>query len=285
MKECIERPRKLHKKTKIFYDQILDILKEYENKYRLTVRQVYYQIVSRDILPNTKRTYNSVQRALLNMRMYGWIDWDFILDTARRSLFPDIFEDKADALKAIAYSYQKDRHVAQKYHLEVFVEKEALVSILKPICLRWQVRLNVVKGFSSVSMLHEIATRLRKIPKPIKLLYLGDHDPSGKNIPISICEFLNRHRLKNYELIEVALTKEQIEEYHLPSQPAKKSDARYKKYSAKYGEESWELDALPPNVLSDILESSILKFVDVDKYNKIIDEERREAEEIRNLDK
>ena len=187
---------------------------------------------------------------------------------------------------AVKNSYRSYRWQEQDHYVEVMVEKEALAGILEPITRQYHVSLLVNKGYASASAMHEVAMRLEvqedEEDKSCHILYLGDHDPSGIDMVRDIQDRLatfGRHP----EIERVALTYDQIKQYSLPPNPAKKSDPRAKRYYEQYGNKSWELDALDPEVLSNVLETAIQGHMDLGRYNETIRREDRERKALSRL--
>ena len=137
----------------------------------------------------------------------------------------------------------------------------------------------VNRGYSSVTAMHDAALRFRQqeevLQKNCIILYLGDHDPSGIDMVRDI-----RDRLFTFccdiEVERIALSKDQILEYRPPPNPAKIDDPRANNYIKKYGNISWELDALKPEILSDLVESNILKYLDSDEFQKVVGQENQD---------
>lgn len=112
----------------------------------------------------------------------------------------------------------------------------------------------------------------------IVLLHLGDHDPSGKDMSRDIVDRLQIFETYDVEFHRLALNMDQIEEYGPPPNPAKLSDSRAAGYIEKYGRESWELDALEPQVISDIIREHVTKYRDESTYQAVKRREAREKE-------
>ena len=267
------------KKTQDLLDQIVTIIQEYEDMgYRLTVRQLYYQLVSRDIIPNNLRAYQKTSSILTDARMTGTIDWNTIEDRVRNSIMPGEFDNISAFISAAINSYRKYRWEDQDHYVEVIVEKEALAGILEPMTKKYHVMLFLNKGYSSTSAMHDMSQRITEqnnSGKESHILYLGDHDPSGMDMVHDIQNRMNIFRC-DVSVERIALTMKQIEQYNPPPNPVKISDSRAKKYIALYGKKSWELDALKPDVLNELVESHIQKYLDIDKYNDMIKQETDE---------
>ena len=163
-------------------------------------------------------------------------------------------------------------------------------SILSPITQKYHIYFGVNKGYSSASTMYALAKRIdKKITDENKtaiILYLGDHDPSGldmvRDIHTRVCEFLRLNEDNDFfTTLQLALNQEQIKQYNPPPNPAKITDPRAKWYLRKYGNKSWELDALEPEILMDIAEKGILKFLDLEKYQQWINREAKESKALR----
>lgn len=272
----------MHGSTKQLLDAMIPIIEDYEQKgYKLTVRQLYYQLVSRNIVSNQESSYKRTSSVLQMGRMTGQVDWDTIVDRARVPRMRSEFETIDDFINAVKHSYRCIRWEDQDYYLEVLVEKEALAGILEKITTKYHVRLLVNKGYSSASAIHDLAQRMneQQRDKYCHILYLGDHDPSGIDMFRDI-----RDRLKKFKcsasVESIALTRDQIDEYDLPPNPAKTTDPRSRKYYEKYGAHSWEIDALNPEALVSILKEHILEYLDINQYNNMLKKEKRELQKI-----
>jgi len=273
--------KNFRKDTLLLLEKIVVMVDDYERKgYRMTLRQLFYQLVSQDILPNDQKKYKKLSTIIKDARMAGLIDWDVIEDRIRIPTMPSEFENISDLVKAAIRSYRRDRWENQEYYVEVWVEKDALSGVLEPVTRKYHVHLLVNRGYSSTSALHESVLRIKQQQdKECVILYFGDHDPSGKNMITDI-----RNRLEQFQcdatVRDVALTMEQIKQYNLPPNPAKKSDPRSDKYIKRHGNLSWELDALTPEVLNQLVSSHIEEFLDMDEYQKIINQEEEEKMEL-----
>jgi len=274
-----------------FLDEITVIINEYvHQKIILTIRQLYYQLVARDIIPNADEIYKRTCSFATKARYAGLIDWDAIEDRGRVPRKPSDWGNIKDLIETALHSYRLPRWKDQEYYIELYCEKQAMEKILEPIARRYHIYFGVNRGYSSASTMYELAKRIdKKITdenKKAVLLYLGDHDPSGldmvRDIRARTCEFLRLIEDNDYfSVIPLALNQEQVEQYNPPPNPAKITDPRAKWYLAEYGNKSWELDALEPKVLMDITEKGILEFLDEGKYQQWIARENNESKALR----
>jgi hypothetical protein len=275
--------------------QIINIVDNYlSQEITLTNRQLYYQLVSRDIIPNADEIYKRICTFLTDARYGGLIDWEAIEDRGRVPTKSSEWKDIKSLIKSATYSYRLPRWQDQEYYVELYCEKQAMESVLKPVAQKYHVYFGVNKGYSSASTMYDLAQRIKEKINEGKraiILYLGDHDPSGldmvRDIHKRICEFLtsgdevidivgDEEDNPYFRIIPLALNMQQIKRYNPPPNPAKITDPRAKWYIGEYGNKSWELDALEPKVLIKIAENGIKEFCDIDKYNHWIEKEDEE---------
>lgn len=253
--------------------RINNVITEYETQgYSLTLRQVYYQMVARDIIPNNERSYKNLGALINDARLAGLIDWNAIEDRTRNIRGLTHWETPGDVIKAAAYNYHLDYWQDQENYVEVWVEKDALVGVVGRICDQLDLKYFSCRGYVSQSEMWVAAKRLEKRKregKNIILLHLGDHDPSGIDMSRDILDRLNVFETEDIEFKRLALNMEQIEEYNPPPNPTKLSDSRATKYLSDFGHECWELDALEPKVIDALIKDNVLKFRDEKKYNRI----------------
>ncbi len=229
--------------------------------------------MSQDTIPNKDSEYKKLSRIVTDARMEGLIDWDIIEDRLRIPRKPSEFEDIKELVDVAIQSYRLDRWKNQENYVEVWVEKDALSGVLEPITNRYHVNLLVNRGYSSISAMHDSALRIKQNQnKNCVILYLGDHDPSGIDMVRDVRDRLHAFHC-DMEVKKIALTMEQINQYNPPPNPAKKSDPRSRTYMRNHGNESWELDALTPETLNELLITHIEEFLNKKEYNGILEEE------------
>jgi hypothetical protein len=234
--------------------------------YVLSVRQLYYQLVARDVVPNTVQSYKRVADIVNNARMAGLLPWDAIEDRTREFVERTRWTCPRQIIQASHDSYHMDMWDNQPNRVFVVVEKEALVGVLDPVCRKFDVPLLAARGYPSSSVLREFAL-LKIMPalqagQDVTILHLGDHDPSGIDMTRDLEEKLElfsetRHWDAILTVDRIALTMDQIDDQQPPPNPAKTTDSRYAEYSDIYGTESWELDALSPQFLDNLVSGEI----------------------------
>lgn len=248
------------------------IIEEYQAMgYVLTIRQLYYQLVAREVVPNTLQSYKNIASLCNDARLAGHMDWDAIEDRTREFLSVPHWSSGKDVLASAAASFNVDMWEDQPLRAFVIVEKEAMVGVLQRICARLDVPLMAARGYPSVTVLHDFARNVM-LPtirggQEVLILHLGDHDPSGidmtRDLEDRIGMFMDN---KSFNLRRIALTWDQIEEQQPPPNPAKTTDSRFASYVEQFGEESFELDALKPNYIDDLVRSHIDAEIDQDKW-------------------
>lgn len=251
--------------------KINEIIAEYQSAgYVLTVRQLFYQLVSRDIIANTEKTYKNTASIVNDARIAGLIDWDAIEDRTRSFQTRSRFNSPKDVLHAAARSYHTDPWATQKTRPFVIVEKEALVGVFERVCDELDVPLLAARGYPSASVMREFASRhVAEADQTILVLHFGDHDPSGIDMTRDIDERVELFSgYAPFELKRMALNLDQIKKYNPPPNPAKVTDARFIEYKRKYGVSSWELDALPPNILAELARTELDRYIDKTAWKK-----------------
>jgi hypothetical protein len=255
-----------------------------ESGLRLTLRQLYYQLVSINVLKNEERSYKNLSSVVSRARLGGMLDWDSIEDRIRKPNSPPEFTNLADLVEVALVSYRLPRWKGQDYYAELWTEKDAIANILLPIARKYHITLMVNRGYSSQSALYEAAIRLKKANEegrsPI-IFYLGDFDPSGEDMVRDIKERLTTFEVEDLGVEKIGLTIEQVKQFKLPPNPAKMTDPRAKAFVEKYGASSWEVDALPPDILILLCESFIKSFLDQKKMDAIIRQENKDKKRIR----
>lgn len=286
------RKIRLSPANKIRLEMINNIIEEYQEQgYKLTLRQLYYQLVSRDVIPNKQSEYAKLSTLLKEGRMGGIVDWDAIEDRLRMPSKPASWETPAQILDACISQYQLPRMKGQENYIEVWVEKDALSGVLKRVTSVYHIPIVVNRGYSSVSAMYDAFNRFdaaKDEGQAIRVLYLGDYDPSGidmiRDISDRSIEFFGEDADDyDFKVIPIALTREQIRQYNPPPNPAKMADPRAKDYVKKHGKTSWEVDALRPEVLNSVLTNAILDLIDEDMYNNIIKAEVKDKIKLQKL--
>lgn len=320
--------------------------------YVLTLRQLYYQLVASGAIRNDDVVYKKMSGILDDLRYSGAVDWSAIEDRGRVPFIPYSVKDVEDAIQDTIDQYRLDRQEGQPIHIEVWTEKDAISGILKRVTREYHVKLVVNKGYSSSSAMHGAYSRFSKVlndGREIRILYFGDHDPSGLDMLRDIrerilffiangmqvvepqddegddvysvyVEYADENHLgysdlvetgymkegdwitlqslstsddawdeydekymtavrmhywaQKFKVIPIGLTMEQIKRYNPPPNPAKISDPRAAWYIEQNGEISWEVDALPPDVMAGLVQAHVEANIDLEMYEAVKDMEK-----------
>ena len=264
-------------------DQANVIINEYLGKgFKLTLRQLYYQFVARGLLQNKIKEYTRLGGIISDGRLAGLIDWDSIEDRTRSLQRLGHWTEPRQLVQGASESFRVDKWVNQENRLEVWIEKEALAGVFEEVCDDYDVPFFCCRGYTSQSEMWAAAMRLKYYNhydgQNIIILHFGDHDPSGIHMTQDIIERLQLFGT-NLEVERLALNMDQVEEWEPPPNPAKTADPRFDNYLIEYGSESWELDALDPEVLAELVRENVGRFIDWDKW----DESEEEIEDGRRI--
>jgi len=276
--------RRFAAKTRRVIDQANEIMDEYGGG--MTIRQLHYQFVARDLYENTQRNYKRLGDILRNARMGGLVDWDHIEDRTRGLYGKTTSSGPEAAIDRATWSYYEDVWDTQPVRIEVWIEKNALTGVIQPTTGRHRVDHFPTIGYPSITSLKNAADRMIRIndrggyggpdnPQKVIVLYLSDHDPEGFQMVEKADEVLRTLGVQNLEVRRIGLTMEQVEQFQPPPSFAKETSSRYDAYVDEHGTtEAWELDALEPEVIQGLIEAEILK-----ERNDEIWEARLEAEQ------
>lgn len=257
------------------------ILTDYYNQgMPITLRKLFYELVSRNIISNTENDYKSLGDHITNGRMAGLIDWDHIVDESRTLVENTHYDNPQEILRSAANSYRMDMWVSQPSRVEVWVEKMAVAAILRPICRDYDVKFMACRGQASTTIKYELRQRVLETwntnYQNTIVLYFGDHDPSGMAIPEAIEPMVEDIRLDEMQICRferLALNLEQTSGL-LPN-PAKQTDKNYKRYQQTYGDVCWELDAMDYRQLQQILKSRLVRIIDWDRWSEMLDRQNQ----------
>jgi hypothetical protein len=274
--------------------RVMDHLKEFGFS-EPTVRAVYYVLGSENKLPLTNTGYKSLDAKIVQMRKDGVIPWGFFAIKRGRSYEAVPYfspKDWADAsikeLKEASKDYQFPRWLGQKNYVEVWIEKDGLLGALRSWLAESDVTVRAPQGYgawefikSATDDIHRILKQRPDIKK-VTIFYLGDLDPSGKDIPRFMHEDALDHFGLECDFIELALDPDQVQEYELPPLPESpevlekiRRDVRLKGYLAEYGEVFCELDAffaLHTQEARDLIVSRVEALFDQRTYQETLPE-------------
>ncbi len=259
-------------------EQVNSIIDTYlAQRLRLTLRQLYYQLVTRNTIRNEERAYKNLGNLVSQGRLAGLVDWQAIVDRLRVPHKVTEWTSPMQIMEAVVSGYLLPRWERQPRYVELWVEKDALAGVLEPIADQYHITLMVNRGYSSSSAMKEAAERLLRQGdgKTVTIFYVGDFDPSGEDMVRDVEDrllLLTRQGVE-LEVIKLAITQNQIAQYNPPPNPAKLSDSRAAAFIAQYGDSSYEVDALPPDVLSDIVRGAVEGAIDPGLWRQVMEEE------------
>jgi hypothetical protein len=265
--------KRFNKSTAALIDQANDIIAEYDAQgFSLTLRQLYYQFVARDLLANKLTEYKRLGSVINDARLAGLIDWYAIEDRTRYVRDLAHWSSPSEIVDACASQYRVERWSQdyQEHRPEVWIEKDALVGVIQGVCNELDVPYFSCRGYTSQSELWRAARRLRRYQRagqtPV-ILHFGDHDPSGLDMTRDVTDRMHLFECP-LEVRRLALNMDQVEEYSPPPNPAKATDARFQTYTALWGDECWELDALEPAMLASLVRGEIEKLRSASGWKK-----------------
>jgi len=272
------------------------ILSEYAALgYDLSLRQLYYQLVARDLLPdswidpktgskNNIHSYKKLVGLVGDGRLAGVIPWDMIVDRNRATQSTGTWLSPRGFLLAVADVYRFDKWQFQPIYVECMVEKDALSGVLGPVCKEKGIRFTANKGYSSLSNLYEAGQRIAgavDYGKEVHILYLGDHDPSGLDMTRDIADRLELFSRTELYVDRLGLNMDQITTLKPPENPAKDTDTRFEAYAEKYGDACWELDAIEPGALADLVSDAIDFLIDPREWDEALKKEKEMIESMK----
>ena len=288
--------------VKLFYksslplaESIVSTIDDMRDYWPLTVRQVYYQQVAKEIIPNNLKQYQRVSKVLVKLREHGLVSWAAIEDRSRRTVEKRGYSNVSTWLEEqLAYlnpkNYGRCYVQHQTFYAEVSTEKDALSGILEEAIWPFCTRLNVIRGQASASIVNRIAERydqaIMRGQTPV-LLHLGDLDPSGVAIPKALQENLWRRHGVDVDVRHIALTPDQVVQYQLPSSidAVKKNDPNYRAWVDIYGKNqpAVELDALHPDTLKKTLTDGLTAIYDMTSMSQEQSEEEVDRKLIKGI--
>jgi hypothetical protein len=330
-----------HRRTRAALADVDDaIYAAVELEHPITLRGVFYRVVSMGAVEKTDNGYELIGRQLLKLRRGGTIPYDWIIDGVRWINKPDSYDSLDQMLEDAAASYRRDLWRNQAVDVHLYSEKDAISSVILPVTRRWDVPLGIVRGYSSESFAWSAAEAIKASRKRTVYVYqLGDHDPSGidawRAFRDRIVSFLGKtvtpqmvqtarefglgrdierwlhkplgvhetepdedycqhedyctcwdnqvsylwvhaddHASRKVTFARLAVTEDQIRDLNLPTRPTKRTDARARGFDGG----SVEVDAIPPTVLRQIVESAVTRHIDPEarRITEIAEQSERE---------
>jgi hypothetical protein len=249
-----------------------------------TVRGNMYQVVSHRWLPDTgKKSYRIIQRLLNRLRLNGTIKFSWIVDNVRSTIKPSSWSGLEDFAETVSRAYRKDFWASLPEYIEVIVEKDTVAGKIAPVTREFDVPLHPLRGYVSTSFAWSIAQGWDKIEKPITIYYIGDHDPSGRDLEREAREkisVISKGREFTWE--RLAVNPEQFDEFDIIPLEPKKKDKRYPKFVERFGPKCAEVEAIPATELRSIVRTAIESHIPRGKWQKLQEIERMEKDQFNN---
>lgn len=263
---------------------VQSVLREYEAHLPLTVRQIFYRLVGQYGYEKTEKAYSRLGDYLVRARRAQMIPFHAIRDDGTVEEGGGGWSSVASFIASVkrwAEDFEFDRLAGQPVAIELWCEAAGMVPQLARAAAPYSVPVYSTGGFSSVTVTYEIAQRALREDRPTVFLHVGDFDPSGESIFEAMSTDARYFVLGEYpqDLLQpkrVALTEEQVEEYNLPTAPPKASDSR----SVNWIGETCQAEALPPDLLAELVEEAIRDELDLDVYDALLEDEAEAREEL-----
>lgn len=256
----------------------------------MTLRQLFYRLVSAGCLRNTRAEYARLGTLLTRLREAGEVPRTWLVDHTRTSLKPSSWSGLADFGDSVRACYRKDFWASMPAYVALFVEKDAIAGTVQPVTRDNDVALHVCRGYASISFAGEIADVWADIKKPIFAYYLGDFDPSGFDLERDLREKLARYSGRdvendayfadtdNFVWQRLGVTEDDFQAHDLIRLPVKVNDKRSAGFVQKYGNACAEIDALPPSELRKRVSDAIDSHVNVERWNRLLKVEQAERD-------
>jgi hypothetical protein len=279
----IKRTRRTRAELEQLDQALTEIVAEIEPA---TVRQVFYQAVVHGLVPKDEaKGYKLVQRRLVKLREEGEIPYGWITDNVRIVRGYNRYDGPEDYARVAAEFYRRDYWAESPVNVEIWLEKDALAGVLLPTVVEeCGLDLHVTRGYASVSYLQSAADFIRRDGRPTYVYLLTDFDPSGLGIAETVrTELIRRSDPVEVHVERLAVNREQIDDYRLPTRPTKTTDSRAKKFMQEHGTGSVELDAIQPATLRSLVRNSIERHMDPERFRVLRLAEEQERDLLRNV--
>ncbi len=249
-----------------------------------TVRGNMYLDVSAGWLPDTSdKSYGRIQRLLNRLRENGTISFSWIVDTVRSTIKPSSWSGLEDFAETVKQAYRKDYWASLPEYAEIVCEKDTIAGKVSSVTKEYDVPLHPIRGYSSTSYAWSIAQGWNEIQKPISIYYLGDHDPSGRDLERNIRDKLTRYSKREFSWKRLGVNPEHFDEFHIIPLEPKKKDKRYKSFAATWGDKCAEVEAIPATALRDMIRTAIESHIPSGSWKRLQRVEKLERDQWDNL--
>lgn len=248
----------------------------------MTVRQLFYRLVSIGEIENSRNDYQRVSTTMTKARNDGRIGFDAIVDRSRPEYSPIVFDDAAQYARVVSKGYRKDYWQLQPQRVEVWCEKDSVTGSIEDLTDGLGITVRVARGFLSTTKAHDVAESIARSEKPMTIFYLGDHDPSGRLIERDLSERIRDYGAK-FTITRLAIHAADIAKFKLPPLRVKESDSRASSFLRRYSNKCVELDALPPTELRHRIELAVTKMLDLEIWTRAVEVEKAELASIQRI--
>jgi hypothetical protein len=271
---CADEGKYSNPKSRKLEDEIVQIF--LDQRPRMTVRQVFYALTVKHAVPKSEPGYRQAQYALKKMRVNGQLPFGWIADNTRWQIKPKTYTGMAAALYNTQELYRRNLWEESPYHVEIWVEKDALAGVISPVTQEYDVPLYVARGNASMTFIYEAAEEIKEIGKEAYVYHFGDFDKAGVTAAQNIRDELRKHGA-DIHFERMAVTEEQISSFGLATRPPKEKDTK-----------SWwgntpctELDAIPAPILRDLVRGCIEQHIDQSELKRLREIEEQERVTLR----
>jgi hypothetical protein len=245
-----------------------------------TVRGNMYRVVSAGWLPDTgEKSYNRVQRLLNRLRLNGTVPFEWVVDNIRATVKPSSWSGLADYLVTVRDAYRKSFWPSLPEYVEVIVEKDAVAGCVAQVTREFDVPLHPIRGYNSTTFAMSMARSLARVNKPVTIYYVGDHDPSGRDLERDIRERLERFSQRSFNWVRLAVNPHHFGDYGIRPLAPKKNDSRTRKFVEQWGRDCAEVEAIPANDLRRMLREAIESHIPQAQWQRLQEIERLEKEQ------
>jgi hypothetical protein len=265
--------------TKRLIDQAARILAE---EFPMTIRQLFYRLVSVAAIQNSRNDYQRVSTTMTKARNDGRIEFDSIVDRSRPEYMPNVFDDAAGYADTVSMGYRKDYWRLQPERVEIWCEKDSIIGSIEDLTGEMGIMVRVARGFLSTTKAHDLAQAIARSKKPMTVFYLGDHDPSGRQIEADLYERVRGYGAE-FDIKRLAIHAADIAKFKLPPLRVKESDSRAAGFLRRYSNKCVELDALPPTELRRRIEEAVVAMRDEELWDRAVMVEKAELASIQEI--
>jgi hypothetical protein len=249
-------------------------------EWPVTIRQLFYRMIGMEGITNDSKSYKLISRVITKARRDQRCAREWICDRTRPTYEPNVWSNPRDYAEAVKRGYRRDYWQSQPYHLEIWSEKDTITGSIEDLANELGLTVRVARGFNSETRVYEIAKILADTGKRNVVLFLGDHDASGRDIERDWKKRLLQNGSGPFNLRRLAIHPEDIKKFDLPPQRVKFTDSRALKFIDKYGQQCVELDALPPTELRRRIRESVEGLLDRRAWDRAIEVEKVELQNI-----